>query len=1474
MACWQVILTLGANRWFQKLTISGVAVLFVSLASVLAAPVQHQISAANIEVVQNDSSNNTTSVTVTTALSINDFRIRSGSNRADYNVQIGADSTDDVINGILLSSINQNGRDNNETNFPGMNYGASAIDSNAGTSPGSSGQYWIPVFQAPQDAEYNFNVAAAYFPYTNGWYGGWLNNASGSNGGANNHLIGHPSLVLGTHVMDNGSGKTTVNLLPFGLDARSNAVLIVCGGKNEANFALSGANPNGTWTITCHDDNGSTEQDYVAFVCVPLTNQTVIAGKFMGDARIAMQSAPFNITNTGVGTYHLVILGINPATGVLLVSPESGGANNGDNLVSYQINTGGWDIQTRDITAGFTPGLQTLPASDAVVSFVFIPGPTTNYATLQWFGAQSNTWDLSGTNNWRILNSATATNFADPAPVVFNDGAANFFVNVAATVSPGAVTFLNFANPYFIGGNGSISGAGNFSKQGDGKVTLATGNAYTGDTVVSHGILALGVSKGIPGGNGFGNLTVNGTLDLAGFSPVINNLSGSGAVDNLSAGGSPTLTINQTTNTTFSGMIKNSSGALALAVAGSGNLILAGSNNISGVCTVSNATLTVNGTLTASRVDGLSGAQLAGTGVITTSVTLTNNSALGLVANAPLTVGALKLNGVVSVSILGGISLTNAATYTLLQYGAKTGSGNFTLVLPPGLQGNGFAASLNDTRTQLELVVAPAGVTGTIADVRHVVIFMQENRSFDHYFGALRGVRGFNDRNTLLFTNGLNAFYQPTGATSELPFHTSIQCIADLNHSWTVTHSTVNNGWNDQWIPNKTAATMAFMDGSDLPYYYSLAESYTICDEYHCSVLSSTYPNRFMLMTGMVDPHGFGGGPEIDNSTLPNGFTWITYPERLTAAGIPWKVFQVTGSSSDNVLEEFAAYQQATAGNPLHDQGMVGDANLNWMLADFANRVLNNTLPPVSWVIAPGGYTEHPPDSPASGEYLTKQLLDALALNPNVLRSTVFILNYDENDGFFDHALPILPPPGTPDEFVGSLPIGLGIRVPCLIVSPWTRGGRVCSQVFDHTSVIRFLENWTGVKEPNISAWRRQVCGDLTSAFDFAHADTNYVFQTAISPINCSSGTTPSVPSPQIFPAQETGAAVALPLPYQPNACCTLDSAANAISFTLTNSGAASVHFGIYPNKYRNDGSWPLDVTNTQTAGATFSLAATAGKYDFTCYGPNGFQRRFAGVLSADYQKIEAAGFINPVSGGIKILLANTSASAVTFAVTNGYLAGGLTNISVLANRTNIFNVNSETNGGFYDVTVTASADSLFLRRFLGRVEGSGLASSLTASKNPSVYGESVTFIATFSGYATPTGSVQFKTNGVAVGAPVTLGNGSAAFGTQTLKAGTNWIAAEYSGDWLNPAATNYLTQAVAYGVPVISESRAWGGAHFQFSFTGPAGQPYRVLSTTNLAQPGSWSLVLTNSFGAAQAVFTETNAAAKSSRFYRVVSP
>jgi phospholipase C len=237
-------------------------------------------------------------------------------------------------------------------------------------------------------------------------------------------------------------------------------------------------------------------------------------------------------------------------------------------------------------------------------------------------------------------------------------------------------------------------------------------------------------------------------------------------------------------------------------------------------------------------------------------------------------------------------------------------------------------------------------------------------------------------------------------------------------------------------------------------------------------------------MTGMIDPEGKFGGPLTRNDPIKGGFTWTTYAERLEQAGISWKLYQQADNYECNMLEYFRTFQNALPGSPLHTKGM-----LHGPEDQFEQDAMHDKLPAVSWIIPTGPTSEHPDFMPAAGAAFVASKIDAIARNPEVWAKTVFILDYDENDGIFDHVAPPVPPPGTPREFVGGLPIGAGFRVPCIIVSPWTAGGWVCSQPFDHTSVLQFLEKFTGVQEPNISAWRRQTFGDLTSAFHFAKVE-------------------------------------------------------------------------------------------------------------------------------------------------------------------------------------------------------------------------------------------------------------------------------------------------------------------------------------------------------------------------------------------------
>ena len=603
--------------------------------------------------------------------------------------------------------------------------------------------------------------------------------------------------------------------------------------------------------------------------------------------------------------------------------------------------------------------------------------------------------------------------------------------------------------------------------------------------------------------------------------------------------------------------------------------------------------------------------------------------------------------------------------------------------------------------------------TGTIQDVQHVVILMQENRSFDHYFGTLRGVRGFSDPNILVFQNGSSDLFQPNGGTNfVLPFPVTRSNIDDVDHSEGGGLGAWNRGWWNDWVPDKGPGTMAYYTRTNLPFYYALADAYTICDANFCSFMGPTFPNRIYLFTGTVDPGGTGGGPVLGNYFPPDGFTWTTYPERLQAAGVDWKVYRPPGDWYGDALQWFAQYMKAKPGDPLHDRGM---ATVDDVIAALSADVTNGVLPQVSWIIPPYNLSEHPSYSPEDGETFVSQLLNALAANPAVFNSTVFIITYDENGGFFDHVPSPVPPPGTANESVYGQPLGPGVRVPMFIISPWTRGGKVCSQVFDHTSVIRFLETWTGVQEPNISAWRRQICGDLTSAFDFANPDYS------IPNLPGAIGTYPALPTTQTVPVQEPGTKTACPLPYQPDAYCHTDCASNRLYITLTNAGSASVHLAIYPNAHHTDDPRQYDVPPGGAVSDFFAIPSLAlGQYDFTCYGPNGFQRRFAGNLTNDGYPIEVVSLVDTNAGGVTLTLQNPDSTPANFTVTDNYGFGGPWTFSLPpATATNSTFPIVGGNNGWYQFTVTADTDTHFVRHLAGHVE-TGLFSLTEVQTNDS----------------------------------------------------------------------------------------------------------------------------------------------------------
>jgi phospholipase C len=356
-----------------------------------------------------------------------------------------------------------------------------------------------------------------------------------------------------------------------------------------------------------------------------------------------------------------------------------------------------------------------------------------------------------------------------------------------------------------------------------------------------------------------------------------------------------------------------------------------------------------------------------------------------------------------------------------------------------------------------------------LTDVDHIVILMQENRSFDHYFGTLSGVRGFGDAGAMLLPTGKPVFYQPDARSRDgyvLPFHldtkvTSAQRLHDLSHAWRALHESWNGGRQDGWIDAhyrtdgaNAPLTMGYYTRDDLPFYYALADAFTICDGYHASVMGPTNPNRYYSMTGSIDPGGKNGGPATNNSG--KRYTWETYAQRLERAGISWRIYRPASTVLEpvglDVIMNFAAFQDAAPASGLFENA----AKLR-TVPTMLNDIRSGNLPQVTWIVPPFEACEHPDMLPAAGENYLRLILEAFWSNPKLWSRTAFVVVYDENDGLFDHVVPPTPPAGTPGEFVDGAPIGLGFRVPCLVLSPFSRGGFVCGQTFDHTSTLRFI---------------------------------------------------------------------------------------------------------------------------------------------------------------------------------------------------------------------------------------------------------------------------------------------------------------------------------------------------------------------------------------------------------------------------------
>lgn len=656
--------------------------------------------------------------------------------------------------------------------------------------------------------------------------------------------------------------------------------------------------------------------------------------------------------------------------------------------------------------------------------------------------------------------------------------------------------------------------------------------------------------------------------------------------------------------------------------------------------------------------------------------------------------------------------------------------------------------------------------TGTIVDVKHVVILMQENRSFDHYFGTMNGVRGFGDRFPIPLPGGKTVWSQAhTKAEPPVvtPFHlNTVQTFQHMRvegtpHNWADAQYAWDQGRMTNWPDFKKPHAMGHYTEADIPFQWALANAFTICDAYHCSFQGGTNTNRLFLWSATNDGEGTLGGPSISNShdTLPEKqplaktpYTWTTYPERLDAAGVSWKIYEdMADNFGDNPLVGFEAFRDSLkgTGNPALAAKGLSTQHLDVLRSD----VMAGTLPSVSWVISPAKDSEHPgPSSPAQGADYIARVLDALTSNPDVWAQTVLLINYDENDGFFDHVPPPAPPSkdasgkmlgGTTvdlggeyhlvrtgsektaerDDLMGR-PYGLGPRVPMYVVSPFARGGWVNSEVFDHTSVIRFLEKRFGVMEPNISAWRRAVCGDLSSCFDFktpnaAVAQLPRTAGVASKAAALPGRTTPPTPAQPVPIAQMAGTRPSRALPYSLSVGDL--GQAGRLGLRFENHGKAGAVFHVYDLK-RLDGA-----PRRYTLLGNTSLEDTwpEGAFDVCVYGPNGFYRRFEGS-GAERPSVRSVEGTAPL--GIRFIVGGLVRATDIFAVREMAYQDVLRQIDWKASLSGqTTSVDLGATHGWYDFEITRAGDPAWRVRLAGHAENGQPATSDPALGGNAVMG-------------------------------------------------------------------------------------------------------------------------------------------------------
>ncbi|WP_231458605.1 MULTISPECIES: phosphocholine-specific phospholipase C [unclassified Pedobacter] len=757
----------------------------------------------------------------------------------------------------------------------------------------------------------------------------------------------------------------------------------------------------------------------------------------------------------------------------------------------------------------------------------------------------------------------------------------------------------------------------------------------------------------------------------------------------------------------------------------------------------------------------------------------------------------------------------------------------------------GFANAFPSSVLKAMSINAEPGTT--FYDAEHIVFLMQENRSFDHMFGKLKGVRGFNDPHPHIQPDGNKVWLQKDGqGYTYAPFHvdinkTKITWQGGLPHSWNDQVAARNGGRYDKWFPVKSAMTLFYYDRNDVPFYYALADAFTVCDQHFCSSLTGTTPNRLFFFTGTVRGEKSLNKVAVVNNdqaeSQNNVFVdWPTFQEKLEDNGIDWRIYQNElwtsklpegeiddwcGNYGDNPIEyisrhnvKLSAYFRKNGDNtvkpPLtaaevqakydklsqreknlidkafttnisqkdyidvepftftNDQGNKETVNIpkGDIFHQFRKDVDSGKLPAVSWLVAPQKFSDHT-SSPLYGTWYVSEALDILTKNPELWKKTIFVLTYDENDGYFDHQPPFVVP-NPDDSSSGKVseginfatdyenrkgsPIGLGYRVPMVIASPWSKGGFVNSQVFDHTSSLMFMEKWlskkTGkaIKSDNISDWRRHFCGDLTSVFrpyngEKINSPQPLKRETVVANIinarnkPAQAGPTAlnkvevekmnrfenfSSETSKYAPKQENGTKPACALPYH----LTVDAALSNNEIELTFKAAK----GLFGSETENVGApfnmntilkykgvigkyWAYAVKSGDVLKDTISLDDfDNGIYDLAISGPNGFYRNFKGNAKNPninvLAKPEITGTIaKKTSGNLVLSFENKGTTPADIQIIDNKYKSQPKTLSLKLKSTASITLNLAKSGNWYDFSIVQVGNKIFKQQYAGKIE-------------------------------------------------------------------------------------------------------------------------------------------------------------------------